>query len=65
MSAFVRVFNLFNTTYFNGSVFQTTGSPDYSLAATADRDALANPLRYYAPRKIEIGISLSQLASAL
>jgi len=65
MSAFVRVFNLFNTTYFNGSVFQTTGSPDYSLAATADRDALANPLRYYAPRKIEIGISLSQHASAL
>ena len=65
MSAFVRVFNLFNATYFNGMVFQTTGSPDYSLAATADRDMLANPLRYYAPRKIEIGLSLSQLASAL
>ena len=65
MSAFLRVFNLFNTTYFNGSVFATTGSPDYSLAPSSDRDMLANPLRYYAPRKVEIGIALSQLATAL
>ncbi len=64
MSAFLRVFNLLNTTYFNGYVFSTTGSPDYSLAVVSDRNTLANPLRYLSPRKIEIGISLSPLVSA-
>ncbi|MDE3058064.1 MAG: TonB-dependent receptor [Bacteroidota bacterium] len=62
-SAFLRVFNLFNATYFNGYVFPTTGSPDYSAMPYLDRFQLANPQRYYSPRKIEIGISLSQLAS--
>jgi outer membrane receptor protein involved in Fe transport len=64
MNAFLRVFNLFNATYFNGDVFATTGSPDYSTAALADRYTLANPLRYYAPRKIEIGIAFSQFVAA-
>jgi outer membrane receptor protein involved in Fe transport len=64
MNAFLRVFNLFNTTYFNGSVFSTTGSPDYTLTAVTDRNTLANPLRYFAPRRIELGISFTPDASA-
>lgn len=64
MNAFMRVFNLFNTTYFNGSVFSTTGSPDYSLTSVTDRNALGNPTRYYAPRRIELGVSFTPDMSA-
>lgn len=64
MNAFLRVFNLFNTTYFDGDVFGSTGSPDYSTTGVADRLQLANPLRYFPPRRIELGISFSQLVSA-
>ena len=59
MNAFLRVFNLFNTTYFGGEVFATTGSPDYTANYVGDRLQLTNPLRYFAPRRIELGISLS------
>lgn len=58
-SLFARVFNLFDATYFNGGVFATTGSPDYSLQPSTDRNALADPTRYHPPRRIEIGISLN------
>lgn len=64
MNAFLRVFNLLNATYFNGDVFAITGSPDYTVNYVGDRLQLANPLRYFPPRRIEIGISLSLLASA-
>ncbi len=64
MNGFVRVLNLFNTTYFNGDVFSTTGSPDYSINPVVDKYRLLNPLRYFQPRRVEIGISLSPLASA-
>src|SRR6185436_10466602 len=30
MTVFARVFNVFDTRYFNGPVFETTGSPYYS-----------------------------------
>lgn len=63
MSAFLRVFNLFNTTYFNGGVFSTTGSPDYTVNYVGDRLQLLNPLRYFPPRRIEIGVALSPSAS--
>jgi outer membrane receptor protein involved in Fe transport len=59
MNAFLRVFNVFNTTYFGGAVFPTTGSPDYTANYVGDRLQLTNPLRYFAPRRIELGISLS------
>jgi outer membrane receptor protein involved in Fe transport len=59
MSAFIRVFNVFNTSFFNGEVFSATGSPDYvSSPTSADRVRLMDPNRYFAPRKIEIGISV-------
>ncbi len=59
MSVFARVFNLFNARYFNGSVFANTGSPDYSTTPYTDRGSLADPTRYYAPRRFEVGISLN------
>lgn len=62
-TAFLRVFNLFDATYFNGYVFPTTGSPDYSATPFTDRFELADPTRFYSPRKVEIGISLSPFAS--
>lgn len=58
MSAFLRVFNLFDNKFFNGFVFTSTGSPDYSLTPQSDRAALADPNRYLSPRRIEIGISV-------
>jgi outer membrane receptor protein involved in Fe transport len=58
MSVFARVFNLFDATSFNGFVFGTTGSPDYSISS-ADRVALIDPTRFYPPRRIEIGVSMN------
>lgn len=59
VTLFARVFNLFNATYFNGSVFANTGSPDYSLTPETDRASLADPTRYYSPRRVEVGVSLN------
>jgi len=62
MSFFARVFNLFDARYFNGAVFANTGSPDYALLPLSqDRNQLANPTRYYPPRRIEVGISVNSL----
>jgi outer membrane receptor protein involved in Fe transport len=58
LNAFLRVFNLFDSRYANGSVFQTTGSPSYSLTPTADAVALLNPSRFVAPRRIELGVGI-------
>ena len=56
-SAFATVYNLFDTRFFNGAVFANSGSPFYSRTDTAaDRRDLANPTRYYPPRRIELGI---------
>lgn len=56
---FSRVINLFDTRFINGFVFDDTGSPDYSLNPIGQRATLANPGRYYPPRRIEVGITLS------
>ncbi len=58
--AFARVFNVFDTRYFNGYVFDTTGSPYYAPTADLVRDAdqLANPTRFFAPRKVQLGVSM-------
>jgi len=61
LSVFARVFNLFDETYFNGFVYSNTGSPYYSLTPSADRNSLADPTRYYAPRRIEIGVSMNSI----
>ncbi len=57
-AAFVRIFNILNSRVINGFVFANTGSPDYSLTPVTDQVQLANPLRYYQPRRIELGIAL-------
>ena len=58
LSVFVRAFNLLNTSFVNGYVFNSTGSPDYSLNPSSNRSALSDPSRFYNPRRIEFGISL-------
>jgi hypothetical protein len=57
-AAFGRIFNVFDSRFFNGSVFSTSGSPYYSRFPDADRTQLADPTRYYQPRRIEIGLSI-------
>jgi outer membrane receptor protein involved in Fe transport len=60
MSCFVRVFNLLDARYFNGDIFANTGNPDYGLfPLSQDRLQLADPTRYYPPRRIEIGVSMN------
>ncbi len=56
-SLFARVFNVFDTRFFNGGVFNTTGSPYYSRSP-ADDVVLADPTHFYAPRRIEIGFTV-------
>ncbi|MGH7742292.1 MAG: TonB-dependent receptor [Candidatus Eiseniibacteriota bacterium] len=58
MSMFARVFNVFDSRYFNGYVFASTGSPYYSSPPGQDPVQLADPTRYYGPRRIEIGITM-------
>jgi outer membrane receptor protein involved in Fe transport len=58
VKVFCRVLNLFDEPYFNGSVFPSTGSPYYSRFPEADRIALQDPTRFYAPRRLEFGLSL-------
>ncbi|MBN2172115.1 MAG: TonB-dependent receptor [Candidatus Krumholzibacteriota bacterium] len=53
---FLRVFNVFDTRFFNGDVYPTTGSPYYSRNPEGDKYALMNPFRYFPPRRIELGV---------
>ena len=55
-SFFGRVFNLLDTPYFNGFVFQSTGSPYYGLLVS-EIPSSQDPLRLYAPRRIELGLT--------
>ncbi len=58
LSLFARVLNLLDTRFVNGFVFDDTGSPDYSLNPIGQRATLADPGRFYPPRRIELGITL-------
>ena len=58
LSLFLRGFNLLDTRYENGFVFQTTGSPDYSLTPGGDAPQLINPSRFSSPRRVEAGLSV-------
>jgi hypothetical protein len=53
------VFNAFDTRFFNGFVFASTGSPYYSRDASADRATLNDPSRLYGPRRFELGVSFA------
>ena len=57
LGLFARVFNVFDTRFFNGAVFTTTGSPYYSRSPQADIVALRDPTRFYPPRRIELGLT--------
>jgi outer membrane receptor protein involved in Fe transport len=56
---FARAFNLLDSRFFNGFVFDNSGSPEYSRYPGTDRVQLANPTRFYGPRRIEVGITLN------
>ena len=58
LSVFLRMFNVLNSTFVNGFVFNSTGSPDYALNPASNAAALYDPSRFYQPRRIEFGISL-------
>jgi hypothetical protein len=59
ISLFARGFNLLDSRFaFSGFVFGDTGSPDYSLNPAGNRGTLLNPLRYYAPRRLELGLTI-------
>jgi len=58
LSLFARMFNVLNTNFTNGFVFDTTGSPDYTIDPVSSRVQLTNPSRYAEPRRIEIGFSI-------
>lgn len=58
LSLFARVLNLLDTRFVNGFIFTDTGSPDYSLNPVGQRATLADPGRYYPPRRVEVGITL-------
>jgi hypothetical protein len=55
---FGRVLNAMDTRFFNGFVFGSTGSPYYSSDVATDRGQLADPTRYYGPRRVEVGITM-------
>jgi outer membrane receptor protein involved in Fe transport len=55
-SVFLRVFNALDSRYFNGAVFNSTGSPYYSRFPVTDAVALEDPTLLYPPRRIELGI---------
>ncbi len=59
-SVFGRMFNAFDTRFFNGFVFPSSGRPDYTRFPFDPGQAasLADPTRFYAPRRIEVGVTL-------
>ena len=63
MTVFTRVFNLFDQRFDNGYVFNTSGSSYYSRFPAKDQVVLADPTRFFAPRRVEIGLSLRSLES--
>ncbi len=57
LRVFATVLNLFDTRFWNGDVFTNSGSPYYSRTSSpGDLKRLADPTRYYGPRRIEVGI---------
>ena len=62
MTAFGRVFNLLDARYNNGFVYADTGSPFYTLNPLTQRNP--DPGRLFAPRRVEIGLSMRTSARA-
>ena len=55
LTAFARVFNLFDSYFQNGFVYADTGSPFYTL--NPQQQTRPNPGRFAQPRRVEIGVS--------
>lgn len=59
LSVFLRIFNVLDSRFFNGFVFADTGSPYYSATPGAVLAQLADPTRFYQPRRVEVGVSMN------
>ena len=59
LGVFGRIFNLFDSRFFNGMVFDSTGSPFYTRFPGPQEVTLNDPTRFFAPRRIEVGFSLA------
>jgi len=59
MSLFTRIFNLLDTRSVNGFVFTDTGTPDYTRFAAKNPASVADPTRFYTPRRVEVGITIT------
>jgi outer membrane receptor for ferrienterochelin and colicin len=59
MSIFGRLFNVFDTRFFNGFVFPSTGSVEYSRFPESDQILLDDPYRFYSPRRLELGVTMA------
>lgn len=59
VSLFARVFNVFDTRFDNGFVFPSTGDPYYSRFPVENKGTLADPTRFFGPRRIEAGLTLN------
>jgi outer membrane receptor for ferrienterochelin and colicin len=57
LSLVCRVYNLLDTKFMNGMVFNSTGSPYYSRFPEADAVTLSDPTRFFQPRRIELGVT--------
>ena len=56
-TAFATVNNLFDSRFWNGTVFDNSGSPYYSSVNDyTHQNQLADPTRYFGPRRILIGL---------
>ena len=62
LTAFARVFNVFDSYFQNGFVYADTGSPFYTL--NPQQQIRPNPGRFAAPRRIEVGVSFRGTRSA-
>jgi hypothetical protein len=63
LSVFGRVFNVFDTRIYNGFVFNDTGSPDYTRTPESSLSTLADPTRFFPPRRIELGLTANGILS--
>jgi len=57
MTAFLRIFNVFDARFFNGFVFDSSGNVD-SSSNPSDVAQEGDPTRFYPPRRLEFGLTV-------
>ena len=59
LTVFARVFNVFDQRFFNGSVFADDREPVLLAVLRPTSRIIDDPTRYFAPRRIEVGLTLA------